>query len=64
MIALKLSLLRKEYMSSAVNVLTNSLEVLHITKIDFDDDIWVGTSDGINFFLKCSFKAVIYPGNV
>ena len=51
-------------MSSAVNVLTNSLEVLHITKIDFGDDIWVGTSDGINFFLKCSFKAVIYPGNV
>ena len=37
-------------MSSAVNVLTNSLEVLHITKIDFEDDIWVGPSDGINFF--------------
>ena len=30
----KLSLLRKEYLSSAVNVLTNSYKILHITKRD------------------------------
>ena len=28
-------LLRREYLSSAVNVLTNSRKILHITKIDF-----------------------------
>ena len=32
LIMLKLSLLRREYLSSAVNVLTNSLKVLHIAK--------------------------------
>ena len=31
----KLSLLRREYLLSAVNALTNSLETLHITKRDF-----------------------------
>ena len=30
-----LSLFRREYMSSAVNVLTNSLKILHITKREF-----------------------------
>ena len=31
----KLSVLRREYLSSAVNVLTNSLKILHSTKRDF-----------------------------
>ena len=33
--SIKLSLLGTEYLSSAVNVLTNSLKILHITKTDF-----------------------------
>ena len=32
---INLSLLRREYLSSAVNVLRNSLKILHSTKIDF-----------------------------
>ena len=32
---IKLSLLRRQYLSSAVNVLTNSLKILHITRRDF-----------------------------
>ena len=31
----KLSLLRREYLSSAVNVLTSSYKALHLTKTDF-----------------------------
>ena len=31
----RLSLLRREYLSSAVNVLTNSYKALHLTKTDF-----------------------------
>ena len=31
----KLSLLRREYLSSAVNVLTNTYKALHLTKKDF-----------------------------
>ena len=31
----KLSLLRREYISSAVNVLTNSYKALRLTKTDF-----------------------------
>ena len=31
----KLSLLRREYLSSAVNVLTNRLKILHSTNLDF-----------------------------
>ena len=31
----KLSLLRREYLLSAVNVLTNSYKALHLTKTDF-----------------------------
>ena len=31
----KLSLLKIEYLSSAVNVLTNSYKALHLTKTDF-----------------------------
>ena len=31
----KLSLLRREYLSSTVNAWTNSLKILHSTKIDF-----------------------------
>ena len=31
----KLSLLRREYLSSAVNVLTNTYKALHLTKTDF-----------------------------
>ena len=31
----KFSPLKREYWSSAVNVLTNSLKILHITKSDF-----------------------------
>ena len=31
----KLCLLRREYLSSAVNVLANNLKILHITKRDF-----------------------------
>ena len=31
----KLSLLRRKYLSSAVNVLTNSFKALRLTKIDF-----------------------------
>ena len=31
----KLSLLRREYLSSAVNVLTNSYKALRLTKTDF-----------------------------
>ena len=30
-----LSLLRREYLSSAVNVLTNTYNALHLTKTDF-----------------------------
>ena len=30
-----LSLLRREYLSSAVNVLTNTYKALHLTKTDF-----------------------------
>ena len=42
-----LSLLRRKYLSSAVNVLTNSLKILHSTKIDFfernnvDSNQWI-----------------------
>ena len=44
----KLSLLRREYLSSAVNVLTNTYKALHLTKNDFfpinylenDHEIW------------------------
>ena len=44
----KLSLLRREYLSSAVNVLTSRIKVLHRTNIDFfqlnyvqrDEQIW------------------------
>ena len=32
---LKLFLLRREYFSSAVNVLTNTYKALHLTKTDF-----------------------------
>ena len=32
---IKFSLLRREYLSSAVGVLTNSLKTLHVTKSDF-----------------------------
>ena len=32
---IKLSLLRREYLSSALNVLTTSYEALHLTKTDF-----------------------------
>ena len=32
---LKLSLLRREYLPSAVNVLTNTYKALHLTKTDF-----------------------------
>ena len=32
---LKLSLLRTEYLSSADSMLTNSLKILHVTKIQF-----------------------------
>ena len=38
----ELSLLRRVYMSSAVNVLTNSLKILHITKRDFFKLNWLG----------------------
>ena len=31
----KLSLLRRKYLSSAVNVLTNTYKALHLTKTDF-----------------------------
>ena len=31
----KLSLLRREYLSSAVNVLTNTYKAFHVTKTDF-----------------------------
>ena len=33
--SVKLSLLRREYLSSAVNVLTNSYKALRLTKTDF-----------------------------
>ena len=44
----KLSLLRREYLSSAVNMLTNTYKALHLTKNDFfpinylenDHEIW------------------------
>ena len=35
LVAVKLSLLRREYLSSAVNVLTNSYKALRLTKTDF-----------------------------
>ena len=35
----KLSLSRREYLSSAVNVLTNSVKIFHITKRDFSNSI-------------------------
>ena len=35
LVVLKLSLLRREYLSSAVNVLTNTYKALHLTKTDF-----------------------------
>ena len=46
--SLKFSLLRREYLSSAVNVLTNSLKLLYSTKTEFfrlnylnsDQEIW------------------------
>ena len=45
---LKLCLLRREYLSSAVNVLTNTYKAFHLTKTDFfrlnylqnDHQIW------------------------
>ena len=37
----KLSLLRREYLSSAVSVLTTSPKILHITKADFFQSICV-----------------------
>ena len=33
--SIKFRLLRREYLSSAVNVLTNCLKILHSTKLDF-----------------------------
>ena len=33
--SIKLSLLRREYLSSAVNVLTKRYKALHLTKTDF-----------------------------
>ena len=50
-VCIELSLLRREYLSSAVNVLTKSLETLHITTSDFfqvnylqsDQWIWYST---------------------
>ena len=44
---IKLSLLRREYLSSGVNVLTNSYKALHLTKTDFfrlnylSNDWWI-----------------------
>ena len=38
---MKLSLLRIEYLSSAVKVLTNSQKILHNTKRDFSQLIYV-----------------------
>ena len=35
LVVVKLSLLRGEYLSSAVNVLTNTYKALHLTKTDF-----------------------------
>ena len=35
LVSVKLSLLRREYLSSAVNVLTNSYKALRLTKTDF-----------------------------
>ena len=35
MFSVKVSLLTREYLSSAVNVLTNSPKILHITEKDF-----------------------------
>ena len=35
LVVLILSLLRREYLSSAVNVLTNTYKALHLSKIDF-----------------------------
>ena len=43
----ELSLLRRKYLSSAVNVLTNSPKIFHISKINFfqpkflDSDQWI-----------------------
>ena len=38
---MKLSLLRREYLSLAVNVLNKTYKVLHLTKTDFSDSITV-----------------------
>ena len=35
LVAVKLSVLRREYLSPAVNVLTNSVKILHSTKREF-----------------------------
>ena len=35
MICVKLSLVKREYLASALSVLTNSLDILHITNRDF-----------------------------
>ena len=35
LVALNFSLLTREYSSSAVNVLTNTLKILHRTNVDF-----------------------------
>ena len=43
----KLSLLRREYLSSAVNELTNSSKILHITKRDFFQLIFLHTDQEI-----------------
>ena len=41
----KLSLLRREYLSSAVNVLTNSVKIFHITKRDFWNSIYCAVNN-------------------
>ena len=50
----KLSLLRREYLSLAVNVLTNSLKILLITKSDFVNSISFAVS---NKYRKCCRRA-------
>ena len=44
----KLFLLTREYLSSAVNVLRNSLKIFHITKIDFFQVICLRTEQWIS----------------
>ena len=62
--SIETSLLRKEYLSWTVNVLTESLETLHVTKSDFfqlnyfHSDLWICKDTGVE--IESVFRRVYH----